>query len=173
MVLKPETVFARWGAAIVAGLFLAFCLNYFASAMSDFTHWYTWSLINPTPINLIEWLALAVLIAFSMATTSFSVVLTASSPPVLTRTTRWFGRYEQVRQVILPNPVSAHVKQLSGGDSTDLAIQVQIAGGSAKTLISEGYSKSKIPRMTAKCTEIARFLKIEDRGYTKPKWSWG
>ena len=90
--------------------------------------------------------------------------LTASKPPTLVTTRTWFGKFTTRKQLEIKN--SAWVRARRESMETDLLIvEVGTYGYQTTAINWYPYSENNIPLATGFCTEVAEFLRLEDKGY--------
>ena len=90
--------------------------------------------------------------------------LVASKPPVFVTTTTWFGKLTIRKCLEIKGAAWVRTRRFS--NETDvLLVEVGTYGYQTTTIICNPYSESNIPIATSFCSDIAKFLMLEDKGY--------
>jgi hypothetical protein len=124
------------------------------------------------PVALLLW---AFAIAFLALTIRAAVLpferrcvyLRAARPPELVKSTSWFGKFTLTKNVPLPEAICVRAR-----DEYDslIAIEVEMRRGQLATIMCMPYGRESVLEAIAVCSDIARFLTIEDRGYHATTW---
>lgn len=90
--------------------------------------------------------------------------LVASKPPMLVTTTTWLGKFTAKKCLEIKGAAWVRTRRFS--NETDvLLVEVGTYGYQTTTIICSPYSESNIRIATSFCSEIAKFLMLEDKGY--------